>query len=196
MTGNRGFQVADLVVALGVFGLAFVLGVPQLLKITADLRVRMAGGEVVGVLRQARSLAIRSNANVALRFATGPQGEVTFTLYRDGDGDGVLNADIKAGIDPQVGPVMRLESVGREVRIGLPNRPVRDPGDPGHYLDRLNDPVRFNSSDLASFGPLGTGTPGSVYLTDGGSHLVVVRVLGGSGRVRLLRYDFGSETWR
>jgi hypothetical protein len=196
MTGNRGFQVADLVVSLAVFGLAFVLGVPQMLRITADLRVRMAGGEIIGVLRQARSLAIRANANVALRFASDPKGEVTFTLYRDGNGDGVQNADIKAGIDRQVGPVLRLESVGREVRIGLPNRPVRDPGDPGHYLDRLNDPIRFNSSDLASFSPLGTATPGSVYLTDGRSHLVVVRVLGGTGRVRLLTYDFASESWR
>lgn len=196
MNGNRGFQVADLVVSLAVFGLAFVLGVPQLLRITADLRVRMAGGEVMGVLRQARSLAIRLNANVALRFANDPRGEVTFTLYRDGDGDGVLNADIKSGIDRQIGPVGRLTSLGSEVRIGLPARPVRDPGDPGHFLDRLDDPVRFNSSDLASFSPLGTSTPGSVYLSDRRSHLVVVRVLGGSGRVRLLTYDFGSEVWR
>lgn len=82
------------------------------------------------------------------------------------------------------------------MRIGLPARPVRDPGDPSRFLDRIDDPIRFNSSDLASFGPLGTATPGSVYLTDGGSHLAVVRVLGTTGRVRLLQYDFVSEIWR
>jgi type II secretory pathway pseudopilin PulG len=196
MNGERGFQVADLIVALAIFGLTAVLGVPQLLRVSADLRVRLAAAEMIAALRQARSLAIRADAEVALRFATGPRGEITFTLYRDGDHDGVTNADIRAGVDRQIAPAGRLEHVGGEVRIGLPARPVRDPGDPLRFLDRLDDPVRFNSSDLASFGPLGTATPGSVYLTDGGSHLAVVRVLGGTGRVRLLQYDFASETWR
>ncbi|HEV7518502.1 MAG TPA: GspH/FimT family pseudopilin [Thermoanaerobaculia bacterium] len=195
MNGERGFQVTDLIVALAVFGLTAVLGVPQLLRITADLRVRLAAEEVIGALRQARSLAVRANAEVALRFATGERGEVTFTLYRDGDHDGVTNADIRTGVDPQIAPPGRLEHVGGEVRIGLPARPVRDPGDPGQLLGNAGDPIRFNRSDLASFSPLGTSTPGSVYLTDGGSHLAVVRVFGGTGRVRLLLYDFASETW-
>jgi type II secretory pathway pseudopilin PulG len=194
MKRERGFQVADLIVALAIFGIGVVVGVPQLLRITADLRVRLAAEEVIGALRQARSLAVRSNAEVALHFVTGPRGDVTFTLYRDGDHDGVTNADIRAGRDPQIAPEGRLEHVGGEVRIGLPARPVRDPGDPETFLN-AGDPIRFNRSDLASFGPLGTATPGSVYLTDGGSHLAVVRVLGGSGRVRFLLYDFATETW-
>jgi type II secretory pathway pseudopilin PulG len=195
MHGERGFQMADLIVALAVFGMAVVLGVPQLVRISADLRVRLAAAEVVAALRQARSLAIRSNAEVALHFVTGARGEVTFTLYRDGDRDGVTNADIKTGVDPQIAAPGRLEHLGGDVRIGLPDRPVRDPGDPSHLLD-ASDPIRFNVSDLASFGPLGTATPGSVYLTDGGSHLSVVRVLGSTGRVRVLTYDFASATWR
>jgi type II secretory pathway pseudopilin PulG len=195
MQGERGFKVVDLIVVLAVFGMTVVLGVPQLLSVTADLRVRLAAQEVVGALRQARSSAIRLNREVALRFATGAAGEVTFTLYRDGDGDGVTNADIHTGVDPQVGAPGRLEPFGAGVRIGLPARPVRDPGDPSHFLD-ASDPIRFNVSDLASFGPLGTATPGSVYLTDGGSHLAVVRVLGSTGRVRVLTYDFASQTWR
>jgi type II secretory pathway pseudopilin PulG len=195
MHGERGFQMVDLVVVLAVFGMVVVLGVPQLVRITADLRVRLAAQEVVAALRQARSLAIRLNREVALRFATGERGVVTFTLYRDGDGDGVLNADIRTGKDPQIAPPGRLEHLGADVRIGLPTRPVRDPGDPSHFLDP-SDPIRFNVSDLASFGPLGTATPGSVYLTDGGSHVTVVRVLGSTGRVRVLAYDFPSQTWR
>jgi type II secretory pathway pseudopilin PulG len=195
MHGERGFQLMDLIVALAVFGMAVVLGVPQLVRITGDLRVRLAAAEVVAALRQARSSAIRLNREVALHFVTGPRGDVTFTLYRDGDGDGVTNADIRAGKDPQIAPPGRLEHLGADVRIGLPSRPVRDPGDPSHFLD-ASDPIRFNVSDLASFGPLGTATPGSVYLTDGGSHLAVVRVLGSTGRVRVLAYEFASQTWR
>jgi type II secretory pathway pseudopilin PulG len=195
MRREQGFQVVDLIVVLAVFGMAVVLGVPQLVRITADLRVRLAAAEVVAALRQAQSLAIRADAEVALHFATGARGEVTFTLYRDGDRDGVTNADIRTGVDPQIAAPGRLEHLGGYVRIGLPDRPVRDPGDPAQFLNP-SDPIRFNRSDLASFSPLGTATPGSVYLTDGGVHVAVVRVLGGTGRVRVLTYDFVSETWR
>ena len=63
------------------------------------------------------------------------------------------------------------------------------------HLEGLGDPIRFNRSDLASFGPLGTGTPGSLYLTDG-RRLVVVRVLNRTGRVRTLAWDRNTDTWR
>jgi type II secretory pathway pseudopilin PulG len=196
MNREHGFQVADLTVALAVFAVLLLGGAPQLLKLSADLRVRAAASEVVAALRQAQSLAVRQNAEVAVRFAAEGRGYYTFTLYRDGDGDGVTNADIRSGVDRQVAPAGRLENLGGDVRFGIPDRQVRDPGDPESLLDRLDDPIRFNSSDLASFGPLGTATPGSVYLTDGGSHLVVVRVFGRTGKIRVLHYDFETAAWQ
>ena len=63
-------------------------------------------------------------------------------------------------------------------------------------MDRLDDPIRFNRSDLASFSPSGAATPGSLYISDQRSNLVVVRVTNRTGSVRLLRYDFQTESWR
>jgi hypothetical protein len=56
--------------------------------------------------------------------------------------------------------------------------------------------VRFNASDLAAFGPIGTSTPGSVYLTDGADRLMAVRVFGRTGKVKVIVYDFAAEVWR
>jgi hypothetical protein len=82
------------------------------------------------------------------------------------------------------------------MRFGFPpGRPVRDPGDPRKLLS-TDDPIRFNQSDLASFGPLGTSTPGSLYLTDGQSRLLAVRVYGRTGKVKVIAYDFDAEVWR
>ncbi len=191
-----GFSVAEVTVALAVVSIGLFALAPPLVKLSAALRVRLAAEELVAVLRMARSLAVRDGVNVAVRFATEPSGAVSFGLYRDADGDGVRNDDIRAGTDPQVSPPRRLLHVGRDVRLGLPDRRVRDPGDPSHWLDAGGDPVRFNSSDLASFSPLGGATPGSLYVTDGHECLAVVRVFGGTGKVRVLVYDFASETWR
>ena len=74
--------------------------------------------------------------------------------------------------------------------------PPADPGSPGRQLDRLDDPIRFNQSDLASFSPLGAATAGSVYLTDGRSRLAAVRVFNRTGKVRVLVYDPKERVWR
>jgi len=194
---EQGFTLLELLTVLGVLGLVLALGVPPLLDATARLRVDLAAAEVVGALRGARSWAIRRNQLVAVKFSTGADGRVAFTLYRDGDGDGVLNRDIDSGVDPQVAPAQTLAHLGRRVRFGFPpGRPPRDPGDPRRRLDRLEDPIRFNRSDLASFSSLGGSTPGSVFLTDGRQQLVVVRVFGRTAKMRVLRYDPESQGWR
>jgi len=194
---ERGFQLVELCVVLALLGSLLTLGVPPLLRISADLRLRLAAEEMVGVLRSARSFAVRHNANVAVKFRTGKDGVVTFTLYRDGDDDGVLTRDIDKGVDPEVSPPRRLAHLGKGVGFGFPpGPPPTDPGSPGRQLDRLEDPIRFNQSDLASFSPLGAATAGSVYLTDGRSRLTAVRVFNRTGKVRVLSYDPKERVWR
>jgi prepilin-type N-terminal cleavage/methylation domain-containing protein len=194
---GRGFTLIELLAVLAVAVLVLALGAPALLEATARLRVELAAAEVAGALRAARSHAIRRGELVAVKFRIGADGRVTFTLYRDGDGDGVLNRDIDSGVDPEVAPAQSLAHLGRRVRFGFPpGRPPRDPGDPRRRLDRRDDPIRFNRSDLASFSSLGGSTPGSLYLTDGRRQLVVVRLFGRTAKVKVLRWDARRDAWR
>lgn len=174
------------------------LGVPPLLEASANLRLRSAAEEIRGSLRLAQSMAIRYDANVGIKFKTSqPEGTVTFALYRDGDGDGVSSADIERGIDPEIRSEHQLTSLGRGFGFGFPpGEAPRDPGDPRARLSNLDDPVRFNGSDIASFSPLGTSTPGSVYLTDGRTRLMVVRLFNRTSKTTVLTYDPRTERWR
>lgn len=191
-----GFSLLEVLVVLALSSLLF-MSVPRVLAWSSGLQVRLAAWELVSTLRLARSSAIRLGAKVGLKFRTADDGSVSFALYQDGDRDGVRNQDIDSGVDPLVGLPRELHHFGRRVYFGFPagSRP-RDPGNPRRRLGRLQDPVRFNRSDLASFGPLGGSTPGSLYLTDGHHHLVVVRVYGRTGKVKILRYDVLAEKWR
>jgi prepilin-type N-terminal cleavage/methylation domain-containing protein len=192
---ERGFTLIELIVVFAVLSTVAAVGVPPLLDASGDLRVRMAAEELVVALRSARWYAIRHSANVGVKFRQSG-GFLTYSLYRDGDGDGVLTRDITSGVDPEVQAPRRLSSLGAGVGLGFPpGPPARDPGDPGRFL-KPGDPVRFNQSDLASYSSLGGATPGSLYLTDGRKRLTVVRVLGRTGRVRVLTYNFAEQTWR
>lgn len=194
---SRGFQLVEVLVVGVVASTMLAVIVPNLLRWTRALRVELAAQEIVGALRQARARAIRMSVRVGVKFRTAANGRVTYALYADGDGDGVLTRDIESGVDPQVTPPHSLTYLGARVGFGFPpGPPPRDPGNPSRPLDRLHDPIRFNRSDLASFNPLGGSTSGSLYLTDGIEHLWVVRLLGRTGKVKAMRYDFEERRWR
>lgn len=195
-TAERGYQMIELLIAMAISSLVLTLGIPPLLQLAAELRVELAAAEVASTFHVARAYAIRNDANVGLRFRIDADGTVTWALYADGDGDGILSADIATGDDPPVTREVRLAHLGRQIRFGFPpgNAP-RDPGDPRRRLDRLDDPIRFNRSDIASFSPLGTSTPGSVYITDGMRHLSAVRVFGRTGKIGRLAYNVDQERW-
>jgi len=193
----RGFQLYELLVVLAILSAVATAGIPRVLDWTRHLKVDLAAHELVGALRLARSYAVRHSAKVGVKFRSDSGAGVTFALYRDGDGDGVLSADIDSGSDPPIGPPRQLAHFGSFVRFGFPPGPApRDPGDPGRRLDRLDDPIRFNRSDIASFNHLGGSTPGSLYLTDGRYLLSVVRLLGRTGKVKVMRYDQETEQWQ
>lgn len=194
---ERGFQLVELLVVLAIFALLAGLTAPPILRISGQLRLRQAADELVGVMRLARSVAVNRCANVAVKFRPRPDGHATYSLYRDADGDGVLSKDIDRGIDPQMAPPKRLEQIGNQVRFGFPpGRLARDPASPKKWLRNGDDPIRFNNSNLASFSPLGTATPGTVFLTDGQRNLAAVRVTGRTGRVKVVVYDFEEEVWK
>lgn len=192
---QRGFTLVELLVGAVLIVMLALITVPPLLSASAKFRLRLAAAEVATSLYRARSEAIRLRHHVGLRFAQDADGHVTFTLYRDTDGDGLRTADVRSGVDRPLAPPRRLGSLGRDVRFGFPEQaPRRDPS--GRRLTRLDDPVRFNRSDLASFSPTGTSTPGSVYLTDGRGALVAVRLLGLTGKVRVVAWDPETDTWQ
>lgn len=197
---RRGFTLVELLIALAALAIVALVTVPSLDRAFAVHRMRQAGGEVAHAMHLARSYAARHSAHVAIRFEGPDRGAgraATWTLYVDADGDGVLTRDVVRGVDPPVpaasGLIRRpLRFAGRVAPGFPPGELPRDPG--GRPLDRRR-PIRFGRGDLASFGPLGTATPGTLYLTDG-RHLAAVRVTGRSGRVRVLLHDELNGGWR
>ena len=193
---RQGFQLFEVLIVVTVLLLISAAGLPRVLDWTRRLKVDLAANELVGVLRTARSYAVRYGTKVGVKFRPGSGSGWTFRLYRDGDGDGVRTADIDAGIDPPLGLERQLAHFGSYARFGFPPGPApRDPGNPERRLDRLHDPIRFNRSDLASFNQFGGSTPGSLYVTDGRYLLSVVRLFGRTGKVKVMRYDPETETW-
>lgn len=179
---ERGRSLVELVTVVAIvliFGGVFV-GHLRAYAIEAHL---LGGGRVFkGEFVKARSVAMRTGAQTAIRFESGPDGDV-FSTYVDGNWNGVRSVDIAAGTDRRISGPMPLTGRAPGVRVGINAGVPALPPDTG-ILD-TSDPIRFGSSNMLSFSPLGTATPGTFYLAGEGIQ-GAVRVTPGSARVRLM----------
>jgi Type II transport protein GspH len=190
----RGATLVELLAVLAIGTTALALAAPGILQLRASVAVRSAAGEVATAFVLARAYAIRRGVYVGVRYQmNGDRHE--WALYRDGNGNGIRTAEITRGIDRPLGIVYPWQR--NDVFPGiLTGEPVPDPSDPRRPLDRLNDPIRFNNSNICSFSPVGESTPGSVFLWDGHDRMAVVRVYGRSAKIRTLFYRRGEAEWK
>lgn len=192
MRKPSGFSLLELLAAIAILGILVLVAMPAFATYRRHASILAAANETMAMLREVRSRAIASNSNVGVKFTR--RGDTwSYALYEDGDGDGVRNDDITAGRDHRLTPPQPLMPQLHLARIGLLPVTVTDPdGDP---LLPTDDPVAFSRSAICSFSPLGSGTPGSIYMVDGTGQLYCVRVSGPTGRAHFLRYEGGSRGW-
>ena len=132
------------------------------------------------------------STSVAMKFAQTPDG-YSYTVYLDGNGNGVLTADIQSGVDRPFNGTERLRDHFAGVEFGaVPGLPPIDPGGtpPG------TDPIRLGVSSLATFTALGTSSSGTVYIRGRRDAQYVVRIYGQTGKVRVLKFDARSRQWK
>ncbi len=181
----RGYSLVEAVVVLAILMTMAAVSVPVFRPMLAEAHLRGAGGEFRSQFRLAASTAVRGNVYTAIRFER-DEGRIRFAVYRDGNHNGVRSDDIRHGHDRLVSGPFPLVT-GATVRVGfLPGIPAIPP-DRGELS---GDPVRFGRSDILSFSPLGTATPGTFYLAGDGTQ-GAVRVTGGTARVRFMIYRGG-----
>jgi prepilin-type N-terminal cleavage/methylation domain-containing protein len=181
---QRGQTLTELLVAVAVIGLFMGISASPLEQ--ARKRTALAAGtaELRAVFQQTRIMAITRDRNVALKFRSDADGWA-WSVYEDGDGDGVRTDDITRGVDRQLGTAHRFEHA--PVRIGLPRLPLPDPYNPGHALD-TRSPVRFGTSTICSFTRVGDATNGSLVITDG-ERTVLLRTYGEGARISVLLWN-------
>lgn len=178
-----GHTLVELLAVMSVLLVLFAAIVPTLTRAADEARTRAAAFRMSARITLLRTKAVHRTANVALRFEqTGADWQ--FREYADGDWDGVLSADIKAGRDyPLTEPEMLRERFPGVSFGFVTGCPLVD----GSGIPPGSGPVRFGTARMISFSPAGTATSGTLYLKGRGAYGYAVVVLGATGRTRILR---------
>jgi hypothetical protein len=156
-----------------------------------DARVAGAARYMSSRLADARMDAIVRAKEVAVRF-TAANGGYTYSVYLDGNDNGVLTRDIQRGVDRVLRGPEALADNFRDVVFGTqPGLPPIDAGDtaPG------NDPIRLGAGNSVSFSTLGSATPGTIYITGPSRAQFAVRVFGATGKIRAYRFNRRTGKW-
>ena len=190
---DTGLSLVELLLGLTAMAWLLILATPGALRLRQAVSLRSAVHETSVAFYLARAYAISRDRNVGLKFRrNGDRWE--WALYADGNGNGVRTAEIASGVDRYLG--VSYPWTRNDVMPGImTGTRVPDPGSPGQYLDRIDDPIRFNASDICSFSGMGDSTPGSVYLWDAHDGMAVLRVFGATAKLRCLYYRRGERGW-
>jgi type II secretory pathway pseudopilin PulG len=173
-------------------GLLSAIAVPSHLAGRRKAAVREAAGDLEKVFQSCRTRAMSARNAAGVKF-TDAAGEWAYTVYDDGNGDGINDQDIVTHADRQAFPPARVLAPARGAHIGLPRYPIIDPD--GEVLIPSRSPVQFGGSTVSSFSRDGSSSWGSIYLTDRYGDAWVLRLCGATGRCALLRYDAETRSW-
>lgn len=185
--------LADGVVGVAVLTILAGMTAPYLAAARERSQALAAARRLAAEAMLARARAVRHGAAVALRFDPDAGGH-RFTIFVDGDGDGVHSDDVSRGIDRPLGPEQRLRDAypGARFELGASTPAVGSTRSAGPNAD----PIRLGRSDTLTFSPLGTATSGTLYLRGRTGEQHAVRITGATARVRVLSFDAASGAWR
>jgi Tfp pilus assembly protein FimT len=189
---EAGASLAELLVVCAVTAAILAAAMPQLLGFQEASRAAAAARYVAARLQDARMEALKRSAHVAVAFIRAGS-DITFAVVADGNGNGVRTAEMASGVDRVLASAERLGQhiAGAEFGI-VAGTPSIDGSGPLTGAD----PIRSGRSDLVSFSPLGSATPGTIYLHGPDRRPWALRITGATGRVRLYEFDAASQTWQ
>ncbi len=190
-TSLAGLSLVELLVTLALGVTLAGLAIPASLNSLEHLRAAGAARHLAGRCALARMEAIKRSRAAALCFEP-IDGVYGYRVYVDGNGNGVRTGDIRDGTDPPIGEIEQIGDQFPHIRFGIIPGVA---GIDGSAIGRTDDPIRLGRSDILTFTPAGTATPGTVYLRGRGTRQYAVRVLGATGRTRVLEYDWVAKRW-
>ena len=188
----RGVALIDVICACAVMLSVLSISIPNLLAMRDRDEARLAARHVAARLQRIRLEALRRNRAVALRLDPHDLGRAE--AYVDGDSDGVQQSDVNAGIDRVMPGESRLTEGFGGVSVAIAHD-VPDPDGSGTLIAG-SDPIRIGSSNFVTFSPVASSTSGTLYLAGRGGPQVCVRILGATGRMRVMWFDPVQQSWR
>ena len=187
---SPGFTILELLFAVAIAGTLAAIAVPYSLRALDDFHTRSAARYLAQRIGSARFDAITRAATHGFRF-TPAQPDYVVNTVADGNGNGLRTAELASGVDRVTSGPERLDTHFSGVSFGI----AEGIPDADGQVVSSGDGVRVGTARLLSVNADGTATSGTLYVRGRGRTQYAVRVLGVTGRVRILKFDHIRGRW-
>jgi hypothetical protein len=189
-SGQKGLGVIELLFVLALGVTLAGIAMPLTSEAVEETRVAGAVRNFATKIGGMRIDALKRSTCIGMRFQRPTSDDYSFELYVDGNGNGVRSADISAGIDTRTGSTQRLSDQFPGVAFGLlPGIPDAD-----SQSGTGTDGVRIGAARILTMSPDGSSSSGTLYI-HGKRSQYAIRVLGATGRTRVLYFHPGKRQW-
>lgn len=187
-----GFTLVEAGVVLLLLGVSAALALPSMRAGLDGMRATAAARHLAALVQSTRVRAVTRSAHVGVRFEREGDG-YRYAVFADGNDNGLRARDVRSGVDMRLTDFEHIGDRFPGVVIGIA---AGVPGIAGRErLPAGSDPIRFGASDGLTFSPLGTATSGTLYLHHRSGRQFAVRVLGATGRTRILEFREDIASW-
>ena len=195
MAASKGYTLVELVTVLAILAMAVAVALPAAAMLRDGGRAAAGARTMATLLSAQRWKSVAGHRIRGLQFRKGGSGW-SWREVADGNGNGLRTAEIARGIDPVLTPDDALWRQMPNVTLGIPPGGPYPEAPPGtEKLTAADDPVRFGRSDLVSFGPEGSASSGTLYVTDGRRGFFAVVLFGPTARLRVWRFNPEERRW-
>jgi hypothetical protein len=189
-SGQKGLGVLELLFVLALGVTLAGIAVPLTTEAVEETRVAAASRNFATRVGGMRIDALKRSTCVGMRFQRATADDYSFELFVDGNANGVRSADISSGVDTRSGGPQRLSDQFPGVAFGLlPGIPDAD-----SQSGTGTDGVRIGAARILTMSPDGSSSSGTLYI-HGKRSQYAIRVLGATGRTRVLYYHPGKRQW-
>jgi len=185
-----GSSLVEILAAVVVCLAVAAIAVPRIGTHRDQIRAAGAARYVASRVYLTRAESVKRGVHVGMAFLPTGAG-FRYGTFADGNRNGVRSADITQGVDRQLTPWETLSDHFPGTSFGILPRVT----DPDTGLPAGGSPLKLGGSSLLSFGPSGGATSGTLYVRGAGAQQYAVRILGATGRSRVLRFDFPARRW-
>lgn len=188
--GATGSSLLELLTGIAILLTVGAIALPRIGTHRDQILAAGAARHVASRVYFTRAESLKRGVHVGMAFQPAGTG-FRYGTFADGNRNGLRAADISQGVDQQVTPWESLNDHFPGAAFGILPQ-VTDP-DTGSPVG--GNPLKLGGSSLLSFGPSGGATSGTLYVRGSSRQQYAVRILGATGRSRVMRFDFLARRW-
>jgi len=114
MRHSDGFTLLEILIVLAIIGVIAICAAPAFGTYRRNASMRAEAAELRGIFRAVRSRAITRATHAGVKFTRAGNTWV-YSLYDDGNGNGIRSAEIASGVDRRYAGLVRTIEVGGRV---------------------------------------------------------------------------------